>query len=457
MVFKLIVFVCATLAILFSFQNCGKAGFDSTEEGSESISGIDPKLNDAPFALDVSINQFAKMNCPVTGFDTYSIDGNLSRPYFTLRFGAFDALPGFSYDTATAVPAQIDAGIKLSTAAYNYMNSRMGGANPENVARLLKTSPVMYNKSLVAGMIYRNRNSATLSGTQVGVEMLEPFSNDAMVSAFTKAANPFTTKINFFGGNSLRQAMLGSVYKSLNSADVTAFQDLLPTHYIHLGFVDSSQLGSAGNVIRGFAGPTGKPWETLYGKSYSVVLDPSSQPGNNDLIYTMKEFDLSQNAGGVEVASAWKCFDYTVVRDIDRRRCIDAGGNPVPKKNEAAYNCSNYFNNYAEMQVYENAAYVIPGANQPYGIYEVCPPQPLATVNLVELQYLRRFLPAEQFEINTYYKCIVAKPNVRATTQCYDFATESAHDRFIIYDGSKPCGGTGNQCPAKMTMCVRNQ
>jgi hypothetical protein len=247
----------------------------------------------------------------------------------------------------------------------------------------------------------------------------------------------------------------------------------------------------------------------------------TTYPLNNQV----RDFDLNPTTGtqAIDVTTSsqelWDCFHLDIVRDVDRKywtvtaqvnidltngqactpptpptpgNCATApAGAPIPRNlvNGTSFILQqNYFQNATQVLNFESEMMGLyqthaNGANLyliPFTIYSgtvaACPTEDPTTLNarqLDKLRIARRFLPAEQWEVNITYGCAV--PLAAATSsggECYlngdtDPAklvqysaslTALASSNLMTSNLQTLCGpGHPGECPATISFCARYQ
>ncbi len=93
------------------------------------------------------------------------------------------------------------------------------------------------------------------------------------------------------------------------------------------------------------------------------------------------------------------------------------------------------------------------------GTYHPCPPEDptaMSAVNLERLRIIRRFLPANLWEVNVSSMCAVPTATTTAMGSCYA-SGDNDQTKYIQYNGTpgSTCGSGMTECPAKVNFCWR--
>lgn len=428
-----------------AYQNCGQAG----TEGSFSSSSIDPKLSKLPFPYDLSVNQIAYMSCPTSG--------SSSNAKFTFMVGAFDN----GADVPSSVVGIAPAGMKLrstflteldkATASYaadlktaKLQEALVGMANVAN------GQPQVSIRDTQRGLRFNAYYRGTNGASQV-TNFLAPMNKPEFAKSFQQNRNGVFNYFPFVSDYKVRsfQARL-NIPVNADPDDEQAFRTDIQNNLMVVSFVDSAVeiAGSVGN--QPFSAKDGSK-NSIWGRGYQLNFSRPSR-GLNLSTYparalsSIEEFDVSadpktsiaSSCGSLTSKDCWDCSrQFKVVRLEDRYNMVHGPGAAA------------------------NAAPSVPA----------CPPelygdQTNSADKLATLHILRRFLPAEAWDINVTNKCIVPKGNGAG---CYNYTGDK-----IIYDetffptpnkslvqndrcGGRPIPGqlAPPDCAHYLTVCIR--
>jgi hypothetical protein len=502
--------ILSAIILSFLYQNCGKAGFEGADSGDfSSIQSIDPKLSKLPFPYKVSVNQIAFTSCPLSGAPETA-----SSSYFTWKVGAFDN----SAQQMTLSPA----GLKLNPSFITEFNKLAPTYSSDMQATKLKEA-LMYLPGVASSKLnlsFRSPNRTrtdlmqmpTFNGQIINspaISFMAPVSSSAVAESFKGLP---TAPVNFF--QNVEEIKDRSLEATLNiPSSLGNYQDLLYTtyasNYLTVGFMKEDA-----STADGLAGPSSDP-KFAYGASYkpsfgltnpfqSINGQPVSAPFSDSMV-AISEID--PETGG-NVPAGWDCsYRFKIVRRADAFNPVYRGANnfalvggvcpnggivasaanPVcqlnsrPSFGQAAAsfnlggNCpagSNRTRQIAGTYCIERYAYACPaepyavptGANEilqtpPYmrgdGVYGSADSSRPQIMNA-----LRRFLPADKWDVNVSQRCVVPKNEDGA---CYGSNPVVYDETFFPGAEANPsagmfagCGVAGQYpCAAYLTLCLR--
>ncbi|WP_246845185.1 hypothetical protein [Bdellovibrio sp. NC01] len=361
--------IIASGVLVVSFQNCGKAGFDSSLDDEISSAAVDAALSAKygsatgakvaaiPFAFDATVDTITYNSCAES-----SLTGQ--EAFFSLKAGAYST-----------------GGIKLNDAFFTYVdnpdnfkpNYPATTISKEQYANFLADSPA--NKDAVANLairsktnllnVYSSSTSVTLGTDVVGLASTLTDSL-IMTSLNTAKAAPY---ISYFPFSPDARVVEATMKFNTDQGIAQGFRNVLANDgALVLSYLNSS---SDPNVIRGPSSTS--PMKTAYGRAYKLGF---GQPANRSAeasrilpanqLQGITETDLSTGS----VSGSWNCTrQYLVVRAQD-----------------AATYCPAV--NYATLT----------------GSY------------LAELEVVRRQIRADLWDVNPILKCVVPKGGV----SCYN-------------------------------------
>ncbi|MDG0815054.1 hypothetical protein [Bdellovibrio svalbardensis] len=396
--------------LVVSFQNCGKAGFDSSLDGELSSGAVDAALSakygsnvgskvaTIPFAFDGGFDQITYNSCAES-----TLAGNTA--FFSLKAGAYETM-----------------GIKLTDDFFNYV-SEANGFKPNYPATTISTaqyaeyladSPI--NKDAIPNAAIRSRsnlfnvysaNTTVTLGSDV-IGMVSNLTDSLVMDSVTTKSNSYTRYFPFSPDNRNVEATL---YFNKDQGVAEGFRKVL----IGDGVLSFTYLSSAAdpNLIRGPS--SASPAKTAYGKGYNLSFSRTNTYGNSpaNVLTAITETNL-QNGQGV---AAWNCSRrYKVFRRADVASC--------PPLTDA---------NMADAAVRR------------------------------ELDIARRQLRGDQWDINPILRCAIPKDNV----SCYNEELVNGAPAGVEYTDGAACfnplvqaGNYGGTIPVKrcanyITVCTR--
>jgi hypothetical protein len=479
------------LSIVFLFQNCGKAGFENSQALDEASTEqtVDPKLASLPFPYQISVNQIAHMSCPMS-----VPNANVQSPYFSWKVGAFDN----PSDQPTAQLSIRSAGLQLRSEFLTEWTQVSGKFTPttqkDKMTEALRNLPSVANARLQLSFRKTNtprKDLMTLAtgGASPTVNFLAPVSDAEIASQFVETSdgmfNLFPNVSDFYSRFLEAKVLVPS---SLGAYDA-ALRANYDASFLALGFVkeDSNDLISAGTDDR-----------YAYGKGFRVHFgvtnthQGTSIYPSSDSLAAVEEYDLETGARTAGVA--WDCsYRFKIVRPSDRYNTAYRANhfvvtnNTCPTPAQTGDFCESPIDARFGIPPYvfggqcpSNRKLVQNTTRCPEQYSAVCPHEPY-TANLSDpspslrddgiyhpsypnrpaiLQALRRFLPADQWDINVSRKCIVPKVEDNTCYQSgkivYDemfFPEASANPNAGLYSG---CGVNGQYpCASYLTLCIR--
>jgi hypothetical protein len=484
------------LSTVFLFQNCGQAGFENMQTADEaSTQSVDPKLATLPFPYQVSVNQIAHMACPIA-----SSSLNTQSPYFSWKVGAYDN----PSDQPTSLFNIGQAGLQINPqfqTAWSKLSTSFNVSIQKNkLKEALQTLPSVAGAKLQ--LSFRKTNTPRVDlmqmpggGNSPTMNFLTDVSSDGIVQQFVDSPNGvfnmFPQVPDFYSRFLQGQLVIPS---ALGAPDA-ALRANYDSSFMSIGFVlpDTGALSAPSTTDDRFA--YGKGFRVHYGVTnphQGTTLYPSS-----DSLSTVEEYDL--DTGNRTTDANWDCsYRFKIVRPADRYKTayranhfnliggacptpaqtgdfcqspVDprfgippaAFGGQCPSTRTLVQNTTRCPEQYAAVCPHEpytgNTADPIPSLRDD-GIYHPNHPERPAI-----LQALRRFLPADQWDVNVSRRCIVPKLDDDA---CYSQSSSSSAP--VVYDetffpdaNANPnvglyagCGVNGQyQCAAYLTLCIR--
>lgn len=497
--------IVAVASLVFMFQNCGKAGFENQEllGADMSASALDTRLESLPFPYQVSVNQIAHMSCP--------INGNTSNGFFSWKVGAFDN----PSDVPTSVMSIRPAGLQLTSSfitAWNKVAPTYSTAlQAEKLKEVLTGLPSVNGMQLQLSFRKINTPRVDLMSLPSGsasptTSFMPVLSSSAVASAFISSPgdviNIFPEATDFSNRFLETSVIVPSAYGTQDAA-LRANYD---SSFLTLGFLNPSTTTSSATSASTVLASGGTDDRYAYGKGYRIRFgvtnahQRTSLYPSSDSLVLVEEYDL--DTGYATQGVSWDCsYRFKIVRPEDRFKpyyranhfnlmsgvTLGCPTRPV----ESAY-CASSINSIfgihpsyfggtcpsnrtlvaSKLHCEEQYAQTCP--YEPYtqdtsdphpinwddGIYHPSHPERPAI-----LHALRRFLPADQWDVNVSRRCIVPKFSEAAAcysqTPVYDEYFFTASEAATIpgstaapqYTG---CGVSGQYpCAAYLTLCVR--
>jgi hypothetical protein len=486
--------VCLTL---FLYQNCGKAGFENSLESEDQASAVslDPKFEKLGFPYDISVNQIAHMSCAMNA----NAGRSENSPFFSWRVGAFENGP----EVPTSNLGIRSAGLKISE---NFRNEWAKVAptyapaiQQDKLEQALKTLPSVANMRITLGFRKTNAPKTTPMELPMGGEspwsyFLSPLSDDKFVARYAEnQTGIFQTfpevndpALRYLDGRLVVPSQLGNVDAALRANYDASF--------LAIGFSKEESPEWQGPGDERFA--YGKGFRVRFGKTNPHT--GTTQYPSSDSMVAVEEYDLA--TGNRTAEAAWDCsYRFKIVMPADRYK-------PIYKQNNFALINVNGEPTCPSGVVTTPGDYCVSNVNSAFGLppaafggqcpsnrtlvrntyrcpeqyYAACPHEPYAA-NLSDprpilrndgiyhpsypnrpaiLHLLRRFLPADKWDINVSRGCVVPKMEdnscYQSSTIVYDemfFSGLEANSDARIFSG---CGVSGQfPCAAYLTMCIR--
>ena len=382
--------ICASFVLVVSFQNCGKAGFDSSLDDSLDSSSLDAaltskygsstaaKVTDMPFAFDAGFDQIAYNSCAESG----SLAN--SAAYFGLKAGAYQS-SGLSlkqefFDYADANFKPIYPATSLSKAQYEEFLAD----SPKNINAQMMMA--IRERSNIANVYAKNTSLA--SGTDV-IPLVDGLTSAYVMETLMSERGSVSRFFPFSSGSRVMEASLK--YNSDQSIADSLRTVLENVGQLALTFNnDTTNLGSV------ISDSTTEPVRTAYGKGYRFSFNQPVGVSNGyvpaNIVSDLQEVDLSTG----NVASTWNCSRvYKMVLVRDSTNASSAG---------------------------------------------YCPPHTAAELDNAtvrrELEIVRRQFRADQWQVNVNYKCMVPKGT---TPSCYTENLVNGTGQGVEYNISKEC------------------
>ncbi len=487
--------IIAMVSMVILFQNCGKAGFENEEiVGEVDSASLDTRLEKLPFPFDISANQIAHMTCPINGS---------SGPYFSWKVGAFENPP----DVPTATMGIRPSGLQLTQNFIDEWNkvapTYTEAIRSQKLKETLMNLPSVKNAQLQISFRKTNSPKIDLMAMPSGddsptMNFMPAVSSEAIAAAFVRS--PGEVLSHFPEAVEFQDRFLETslVVPSSYGAQDSALRANYDSSFLTLGFLMPAPEGQTATSNE-LAGPGSDP-RFAYGKGYRVrfgVTNPrlrTTQYPPSDSLVQIEEYDLK--TGYPVQGTAWDCsMRFKIVRPADRFKPMYRANHfsmingacptaPVTSpycassQNESFGIHPSYFPNgtcpsnrrfisgqvsHCEEQYYQTCPFEPYTAdlndtnpiNREDGLYHPSYPARPAV-----LHALRRFLPANQWDINVSRRCVVPKFDDNA---CYSAGAPIYDEFFFPGLEANPslgmnagCGVAGQMpCAAYLTVCVR--
>ena len=491
---RFILLAVAFVALVLTFQNCGKAGFEDQDvigsSDSASVS-LDANMASITFPYDISVNQIAHMSCPINA------SPNASTPYFSWKVGAFEN----PADVPTAALNIREAGLKLRPEFLTYFNNQTAGrtadAKAEYLKKVLKSHPLVGASQLQIS--FRDTNTTRIKlmqmpagGNSPTALMMTTMASQGIVDQV--AANPNKAH-DFFPGISenSQKALEGKlIVPSTVGVNNNALQANYDSSYFTIGFQTKSDSANL----------SGSADTKVYGKGYRMIFS-NTNPHQGTPYYPSRDSLVSINENDLETKAltnaGWDCsYRFKIVRPADRFNThyrannFTTIGGACPGPSATGTYCASPVNPmfgisnslFPSSQCPSNRAF----SNGTYCVEKyatVCPPEPYNANTTSATPYdrtdglynaafperarifhaLRRMLPTSQWDVNVSRRCIVPKSDdnscYQSTNIVYDEYFSSLTDANSSMGRHPGCGvdiaGVGGTfpCASYLTLCLR--
>lgn len=306
--------IVASLILVLSFQNCGKAGFDA-----ELDSTIDSSLSDAelvakygstqasritniPFSLDARFDQITYNSCAET-----QLNGNDT--FFSLKAGAYRPAVG---------------GVKLRQTFLDYINSNFYPVYPETTIsqnqykQYLADSPKNANAVPVMAVrvksslndVYSTTTTVTLN-TDV-LPMVGYLTDSGVMDSYVAANAPSATYFPFSSQYKVMEAKM-----NFNSSEglASSYRNLL----MGPGALTLAYMVDSTTPYKPRSPASTSPLTTAYGRGYSFTFAQATGASSRNLpantVYSISEYDLENPS---TIVANWNCSRvYKIIRAQD--------------------------------------------------------------------------------------------------------------------------------------------
>lgn len=372
-------------AMVLSYQNCGKAGFDEADFASEEgATEIDSKLANLPFPYEVTVNQAAFMSCQFNG-----VQDNANTPYFSFKVGAYNN----DAASLTGALTQSQGGLSVRQEFVDEFNQVAQAFNPNfrstKYKEALTLLPSVSNTRLQLSLRQRNYPQNTLlkypivgsfgGGSMTPQYLLSPISGDTISEVFKAQMGASEQPVyNYFQTAELvtERSLAGSLLNSWGSSGdgMDFYGPLIGTYnnsYLTVGFAkDEVNLSTPGGETEAY-GKGLKPDISFYS---NVGYGQSPVGALGYAMTGISEYNLET---GYQSGGQWRCSDtnmrlmaFKIVRFEDRFQKVHRRNN-FSWPNVNAPGAGQTFNGTCPSPAYPDASN--PNMRQDYMIGEYCP------------------------------------------------------------------------------------
>jgi len=406
------VFSCGLL--IFAFQNCGKAGFDSAID-SETDQASVAQDSSAPFAFDATFDQITYNSCFGAGVRT-----NASS--FTLKAGSYDG-----------------GGVKVTTSFMDYVKTKLKPQYPSTIVTVeqMKTyvGDTIENNTATLQLALRTRGAPQQVRNPTGtspvlnidyVNLMTDLTDDRIMEPIFRGQGAV---VNYFPLAAVQSQRVMEAKIAYNADEGVAYS--LRNDLTNMGMLALTYSGPTGTSAFSARIPsTSTDTAVAYGRGYtlsfaadvapltqaiknSVAVAPNVKNPNNILV-GIQEVNLQTPA--LSSGAVWSCAQgrrYAIVKTTDA--AVYCPADPVDRITDANYRR--------------------------------------------ELEIVRRHLPASQWDVSIDRRCVVAKSG-----SCYSNAAGTAEEA-VEYDQTLECyqgiQGLANpaitkRCAQYVSICLRN-
>lgn len=406
------VFACGLL--IFAFQNCGKAGFDSALD-TEADLASNATDTGAPFAFNATFDQITYNSCFGVGLGS-------NPAFFTLKAGSYDG-----------------GGVNLNTAFIDYVKTKLKPQYPSTTITVeqMKTyvGETVENNTATLQMALRTRGAPQQVRNPTGnspalntdyVNLMTDLTDDRIMEPIFRGQGAV---VNYFPLAAVQSQRVMEAKITYNADEGVAYS--LRNDLSNSGMLALTYTGPTGTSAFSARIPNGSKDQTIaYGRGYtlmyaadiapltqaikqSTTVAPNSRNPNNILV-GIQETNLmtpSTSSGAV-----WTCAQgrrYAIVKTSDAP--VYCPADSVDRMSDANYRR--------------------------------------------ELEIVRRHLPASQWDVSIDRRCVVPKSG-----SCYNNVGGTAEEA-VEYDQTLECyqglQGLANpaiakRCAQYVSICLRN-
>lgn len=457
-VFSALILVFSSLTLLVFFQNCGKAGFDSANDGLSSIS--DPSKT-MPFAYDASVDMITYNSCS---------SGNSQGKTFSFKVGSYDSAVPALGSSSEKVPK---SGVKLSEDFANYIKNNLKPDYPnpnitaEQVQKLLAKSDLnseaqlqislrSINKGNRLGNVFYKSGSPAI-GIDV-IQLLGDLTDLRWAETIISAGLPTKSSIQYVDFFPKAAGAARNIEASFNYNSNYQTAEAYRNAFNKTGDMDAQiVVGFSYNNEAVLISPENATQETdlmttAYGRGYQLTfqipVDTTQNPSSwayhpNNQLAAVAEYDLLSNR--TVSGAAWDCnarfkiiraedasFSWnTLSAAIDTAVQTDSGiaaGSKDSTKAGLKYNMAQYYrflDGSGNININVSTGQKLDSNIDAAGL---CPKMDYSTLGVIPnqnsvygvgvyagktygeiLEIVRRHLPDNEWDINLAYGCVVPK------------------------------------------------
>ncbi|MBS1968950.1 MAG: hypothetical protein JSU04_01510 [Bdellovibrionales bacterium] len=406
------VFACGLL--VFAFQNCGKAGFDSAIDTTENLASVGSDTA-APFAFNATFDQITYNSCFGAGLST-------NAAYFTVKAGSYDG-----------------GGVNLTSNFITYVNSKLKPQYPSTTVTVEQmksyVGETVENNSATLQMALRTRGAPQQVRNPTGsnpalnvdyVNLMTDLTDDRIMEPVFRSLGGV---VNYF-------PLAATAAQRVMEAKITYNNDEGVAYSLR------NDLSNNGMLALTYTGPTGTsafaarmPSSTTdtsiaYGRGYTMLFAADIAPLTQAIAQSTTVAPNSRNPNNILVG----------IQETDL-------ANPAANSG-ATWSCAQG-RRYAIVKAADSATY--------------CPADSIDRMGDAnyrrELEIVRRHLPASQWDVSIDRRCVVPKSGT-----CYNNAAGTAEEA-VEYDQRNECyqglQGLANpaiakRCAQYISICLRN-
>ncbi len=473
-----VVLAGSAFTIVIAFQNCGKAGFDSSSQNS-SLYTANPS-DSAPFAYESSIDMITYNSCssPTSQGQT-----------FTFKAGSYDSKSSTT-GTVGASTVVAKSGVRIRQDFINYAYSVLKPDYPNTdivasqVRQLLGDSklnsgviPQMSVRSIFKSSRLNNVYGKT-NTPSIGIDILPQLGdlvNPTWADLLVAASFPKKSKIeytNFFPGAANAQSRIeGEFHFNTNEQTAEEYRNA----FNKAGGLDAQLVLGFSYAGEGWLVTPNNPEDEImtaaYGRGYQMTFsqmpygtvpagDPIFSYRPNNVVTKVEEYNLEDNKQVTD--ATWDCslklrivrqedahFDWsTVVTSVDLAVTADSNI-PADLKAAKKQTITDEIASYYQRPSGALQAGFCPKMD--YDILGAIPPQTTDSVYSVGawagksyaqiLEMIRRHLPASDWDVNPYAGCVVPKK-----FSCYQDTPRKATEGGTYYGKFRVANHTMGAC-----------
>lgn len=456
--FSVSILTLSTLTLLIFFQNCGKAGFDSANDGTSSIHDPSKTL---PFAFDASIDMITYNSCS---------SPNSQGKTFSFKVGSYQSSAAALSSSSEKVPK---SGVRLSDDFANYIKNSLKPDYPnpdvttEQVQKLLAKSDLNSEAQLQISLRSINKGNRLgnvffkSSGPAIGIDVIQLLGDltdlrwaDAIIAGGLPTKSSIQYADFFPKAAGTARNIEASFHYNTNYQTAEAYRnafnktgDIDAQIVVGFSYTNEAILISPENATQ-----ESDLMTTAYGRGYQlgfqVPVDSTKTPSSwayhpNNQVASVTEYDLLTNRA--VSGAAWDCnARFKIVRAedasfswnalsaaIDTAVQTDSGIAAGAKESTKAglkYNMAGYYqflDGNGNVNINVSTGQKVDTTLDAAGL---CPKMDYSTLSVVPnqnsiygvgvyagktygeiLEIVRRHLPDNEWDVNLAYGCVVPK------------------------------------------------